>query len=351
MNSYLQVLCETFWLDGKVQEAHPRAMARFQLARLDDMGYSLLSAFETELMLFHKETFKPAFPSADYCCSLSFRPFEEFFMDFDQHMQAAGVDLECIHAEHAPGQFETILRPSYGISAADQAFVLKHALKELADEKGFMANYMAKPAPEVSGNGTHFNFSIWDKRNGSNVLYAKDDHDGLSDVARWWIGGLTRHCRALCVLCNPTINCYRRLHEPWAPDYNDWNIDDRMVSFRIKNYSPTATYFENRIPSALSNPYIVLAATVAAGLDGVLNRLEPPAKGREGAERLPDNLAEALDVLEQDIVLCEALGSEFVEWFVGTKREVDLKVLKNSDPKVNDEGHLKEEFTEYARLL
>ena len=338
-------------MDGSQQEANPRALARRQLARLDDMGYSLLSAFETELMLIYTDSQKPVFPTADYCCTLSFSPLEEFFMEFDQQLQEAGVDIETIHAEHSAGQFETVLRPCYGVASADQTFTLKHAMKEVVAERGISANYMAKPFPGESGNGTHFNFSLWDKRSGNNVFFGKDKEDGLSDVARWWIGGLVKHSSALCALFNPTVNCYRRLHEPWAPDYNDWNIDDRMAAYRIKNYSPTATYFENRMPSALSNPYIVLAATVAAGLDGINNRIEPPAKGREGSQRLPDTLGEALDALQQDTDLREGLGLEFVDWFMGSKREIDLKVLKASEPKSDAVEQLKAEFDEYARLV
>ena len=337
-------------MDGSAQEAHPRTLARRQLARLSDMGYSLMSAFETEFIIMDPDTRKPVFPTADYCETISFRPFEEFFMDFDQHMVAAKVDLECFHAEHGPGQFETILRPAYGIEAADQAFILKTTMKELVSDKNLLANYMAKPLLGESGNGTHLNFSLWDKEAKTNVFYNKDGPDGLSDIARWWLGGLVHHADALCALVNPTVNCYRRIHEPWAADYNDWNIDDRMASFRVKNYSPSATYFENRMPSGVCNPYIVLAATIAAGLDGVNRKIEPPPKGRKGSHRLPNTLSEALDALARDNVLIEGLGVEFVHWYVGNKREVDLKILGNPDPKAECQKALNAEYKEYARL-
>jgi len=345
-----QVLCEVFWKDGTPQEANPRTAARRQLKRLQEQGYSLMSAFEAEFIVIDAESRKPAFPTSDYCATLSFCPYEELFMQADEQLFEAGVDLECIHAEHCPGQFETVLRPSHGIQAADQAFVLKHALKEIMGTKGLQANYMAKLFPDHAGSGTHFNFSLWHTESKENVFYNESGQNKLSDIAQHWIAGLTTHAPALTAIFNPSVNCYRRLHEPWAPDYNDWGIDDRMASFRIKNYSPSATYFENRMPSGLSNPYLVLAATVAAGLDGVTRKLEMPEPGRQDVQRLPDTLAEALDALEQDTIITEAIGSQLVDWFIGCKREVDLKVLAKSNPKVEDDA-LHEEFDEYARLL
>ena len=331
-------------MDGSVQEVNPRTVARRQLARLSNMGYSLYSGFETEFVMMSPDTHEPVFSSPDYCETLSFKPFEEFFMDLDQHLASAGVDLECVHTEHGPGQFETTLLPTYGIDSADQTFIVKNVVKELVSEKNLLANYMAKTLLGESGSGVHLNFSLWDEKTKTNVFYSKDGADGLSDIARWWLGGLVRHADALCALVNPTMNCYRRLHEPWAPDYNDWNIDDRMACYRVKNHSPSATYFENRLPSALSNPYIVLAATIAAGLDGINRKIEPPPKGRADSKRLPDSLAEALDILEMDDILREALGQEFVSWFLGNKREIDLKVHKlDPDPLVA-------EYKEYAKF-
>ena len=340
----LQVICEMFWMDGRIQEVNPRTVARRQLARLSSMGYSLYSGFETEFVIESEDAQKPLFPTPDYCEMLSFKPLEEFFMDLDQHLVKADVDLEYVHTEHGAGQFETTLFPKYGIDSADQAFILKNTVKELVSEKNLIANYMAKPVLGGSGSGVHLNFSLWDEKAKTNVFHNKDGADRLSDIARWWLGGLVRHADAVCALVNPTVNCYRRIHEPWAPDYNDWNVDDRVVCYRVKNRTPTMTYFENRLPSSLSNPYIVLAATIAAGLDGINRKIEPPPKGRADAKRLPSSLAEALDFLEKDDVLCGALGQEFISWFLGNKRAIDLKVHEmDPDPMVA-------EYKEYARL-
>ena len=99
-------------MDGSILKANPRTVARRQLVRLSNMGYSLCSGFETEFMIMSPDTHEPVFPSADYCETLSFKPFEEFFMDMDRHMVTAKVDLECVRVEQGPGKFEAILQTS-----------------------------------------------------------------------------------------------------------------------------------------------------------------------------------------------------------------------------------------------
>ena len=166
-------------MDGSILKANPRTLARRQLVRLSNMGNSLCSGFETEFMIMSPDTHEPVFPSADYCETLSFKPFEEFFMDLDRHMVTAKVDLECIRVEQGPGKFEAILRPVHGIDSADQAFVLKSATKEMISDKNLLANYMAKPVigkTRYDGNGTHLNFSLWDAKSMTNVFYRKDIH-------------------------------------------------------------------------------------------------------------------------------------------------------------------------------
>ena len=115
-----------------------------------------------------------------------------------------------------------------------------------------------------SSSGLHYNHSLW-TLDGKTALFDPSASDQLSDIARYWIGGLIKHSAALTALCSPTVNCYRRLHGPRLPDKANWGLEDRNASFRVKNYSEQGTYFENRIPGGSCNPYLVLAATVAAG--------------------------------------------------------------------------------------
>lgn len=158
-------------------------------------------------------------------------------------------------------------------------------------------------------------------------------------MARHWIAGLLKHLKALTAICCPTVNCYRRLHIIPTPNRVDWGYDDRLATVRVKaDGGPSGTYIENRLPASAANPYLVLAATVAAGVDGLVNRLECPparrvdnAKGDGGNESvLPNTLPEALAALEEDSVVVEALGKEFVTWFVRVKRELEVDRLQDT---------------------
>ena len=347
-----QVLCDTRWLSGEPQSANPRYMACHLVELLDkEFGLEIMSAFEMEYMLFHTETRKPTFLTQDYFVTLTLAKMEDFLLTFAKNIKATGVNIECFHTEHAPGQYEIVLVPAYGVRAADDCFLTKLGLKEMAAKKGFEANFMAKPNPEEAGNGTHFNFSIWHKESKTSAFYDSSKENGLSDTARWFLGGIIHHFRALSALAAPTVNCYRRFHRPWAPDVTDWGIDDRTVAVRVKTGGPNSTYMENRIPSALSNPYIVLASTIAAGIDGLRNKIEPPPPGPKDAARLPDTLADALNALEADESLAAILGKEFVEWFLGNKRAVDLVKLSGSNPAVDDAEALKKESDEYSPFM
>lgn len=345
-----QFLCETRWLDLSYQAAAPRYVARRQIDRLTSMGLRLMSAYELEFAMLYSDTGKPVFDGQDYFCNTSMREFEPFLFEVDKTFYKMGVDLECLHLEHAPGQFEAVMKPAFGIKAADDCFVFKHGLKEVASNRKYTVHFMAKPNPDEAGCGFHYNFSLWDIKTGKSIFSDVDGADKLSDFARYWMAGLASHARALCALCAPTANCYRRYHLPFAPDLCDWNIDDRTTSFRVKNMTPSSTYMENRLPSGLCNPYLVVAGTIAAGLDGVTRKLTCPPKGKEGVAPLPYNQEEAIIALKEDIHLREALGEEFVEWFIGSKCTVEVEKFKHHDMKSNNADELAAEYSEYAKL-
>ena len=201
-----------------------------------------------------------------------------------------------------------------------------------------------------TGNGCHFNHSLW-TLDGKNVLYDSADERGMSLKLKHWIGGQLAHARALTALFSPTVNCYRRLHRPWAPDYVDWGIDDRAAAYRVRVGSENSTYIENRQPSSCANAYAVLAATVAAGLDGMQRALLPSPPSSRDAGQLPFNLTEALQALQNDKVIVDAVGAEFVEWFVETKRQSELQKFSNHNMRLSIEDELIAERNEYLIYL
>ena len=372
-----EVLCETFWIspfrNGTHQDACPRYMARKQLERLAGKGYALYSAFEPEFMVFNRGTLTPVIDGMDIFSSLRLAQVEEYACSLDDYLTKSGVHSSGFLVEHGSGQMEFSLDPSFGVESADQMFWFKQTVKELTlkpsllpassedddprregdspSPRNWQATFMAQPFPEASNNGLHFNHSLWSIDGKQNLFADPSDPDGLSVVARHWVAGLVKHARALSAICCPTVNCYRRLFTPWAPEKANWGIDDRFSSFRVKSQDVTATYVENRLPSGAANPYLVLAATVAAGLDGIANRLECPPERLEftDAVDLPRTLTEALKALQEDSVIVKALSEEFINWFVKVK--VDLEVAPTDCLELDSVARIAKEREFYFELL
>lgn len=340
-----EFLCETFWIapyrDGGHQSACPRYLARRQLGRLFDLGYDLYSSYEAEFIVYEKDGTTPVFPGVDIFSSLLMDRHGTYLYDVEWQLRDSGVDIATLQTEYGPGQFEMVLHPSYGIRSADRMFKLRDGVKAISHGMGRVATFMTRPDPEGTGcaSGMHFNHSLWSTQSQSRVNRFHDpkDPDGLSQVARHWLAGLVKHSRALTALCSPTLSCYRRLFNPFAPSKGRWGIGDRTAAFRVKNLGASETYIENRLPSSAANPYLVLAGTVAAGIDGIVNRLECPAVGQEKEDEqeaslaLPRSLEEALTCLEEDDVMKEALGEEFIRWFTAIKRSCEVDKMKGID--------------------
>ena len=328
-----EILCETRWAAGNPQEVCPRYIARKQLERMRDHGYTLTSGWEFEFMLMDGEDKEPVFKGHYVISNLKLAAYEPFLYELDSFLVGSGVDVESYLTEYCHGQFKLATNTAEGIRAADMAFNVKQAVKEICAQNNQTATFMSKPLPDVSANGLHHNHSVFNLA-GHNAFYNPEADDNLSDVARYWMAGLIAHAGALTAICSPTVNCYRRLHQPClVPDCADWGIDDRKTSFRMKANTEKGTYIENRLPGGSANPYLVVAATVAAGMDGVTRKLKCPGQKASNAKaaRLPDSLAQALQELQDDRVMVEALGEQFVSWFVKVKTEVELEKLKDVD--------------------
>ena len=215
--------------------------------------------------------------------------------------------------------------PRTGIETADHAFTFKHGVKEIAQRHGYIASFMTKPYADQSANGCHFHQCLLDVKTGRNAFVGAKGE--WTDVWRWWLGGQMAHAEALCALAAPTVNCPKAFEgSPVAPTNATWGVENRTAAFRMKYAGGQGAHIENRVPRGSSNPYLVMAGTLAAGLDGLKNRTEPPgeitgvAHGLTGVAVLPARLEQSLAALEGDSALRAALGEEFIKLFLAVKR-------------------------------
>jgi len=245
------------------------------------------------------------------------------------------LDVGNISIGRSDYQFQLTLSRLAGIDAGDEMFRAKQHIKEFTAKRICTTSFdpeaifMTKPDAETCSNGLHFSHSIRSLFTDGEKMKS-EFHDpigvhGLSEVGRYWLAGLVKHAGGFTALCNPTVNCYRRLRDPDAPRTASWSFGDRTSAFHLKHKIPNETYVKNRLPGGSANPYIVLAATVAAGMAGIKNKYPPPQSDEELP--LPQSLSEALCALEMDKVLVEALGEEFIHSFISIKRKYEVDVL------------------------
>jgi glutamine synthetase len=210
-------------------------------------------------------------------------------------------------------------------------------VRTVAEQQGLVATFMPKPFSHLTGNGCHVHQSLWDASTGENLFLDRSDPRGLSRTAYHFIGGLMAHARALAAITNPIVNSYKRLRRgsprsgaTWAPIYVTYGGSNRTQMIRI----PGAGRVEHRAMDGAANPYLALAALLAAGLDGIANQIDPGPGNNDNlyaltaaelAERqitlLPSSLSEALDALEADEVVQSALGTEYASYYIEVKRE------------------------------
>ncbi|XP_041355678.1 lengsin-like isoform X2 [Gigantopelta aegis] len=340
--------CETAWLPSlKYQEACPRYIAKRQWQRLQVMGYDSFSGFEMEFMLKNRQTKAPLFDGLDFCMNRTFRRVEPFLFELDSQLFESGVEIGELLIEHCPGMIECVMKPQWGIKCPDSTFGFVQGVFEMAEQHDLLVTFVSKSKMTEASIGSHFNLSLWNNEAKVNVFHDATQADCLSDTARYWIGGLMKHAGALTALCSPTVNCYRRLFQTRTPGKCFWGIDNRYAKFRVKNYNMKNTYIENRIPSGKCNPYLGYAATLAAGIDGIVNKIKCPPPNDPTAPDLPSSLAAALDALKQDDVMVSALSKQFVDWFIQLKMDTEIKPLQEAAPN-DDEKRLQLEVELYA---
>ncbi|GER82828.1 MAG: glutamine synthetase [Thermogemmatispora sp.] len=327
LDASARVICDAFWPDGSPVESAPRYVLRRVLERLAALGYRAHTAIEYEFYLFQDLLSKePVFDrlhifhtQRNVACPVPLQ-----IMDL---LPELGLQMLTCNCEYGPGQYEITYDAEDALTAGDYGYTFKNGVKMIARRLGYHATFMTRPFLDQSSSGAHVHLSLRDA-NGRNAFLDTNDRHGLSSLAYHFIGGLIQHMPGALALLAPTPNCYRRyLHHSFAPVNLSWGLDDRTALIRVKNTGDAGTHVENRAPSSMSNPYLALAATVAAGLLGLEEEAVPPALAEGPAEEheafapLPATLEEALQHLEADTALRDLLGMQFTEIFIKTKRQ------------------------------
>jgi glutamine synthetase len=321
-------ICDARWYDGRTLEATPRAVFRRALERARAMGFEPVMGSEFEFYLLDAETKEQLFSGYHIFNTVrnTWVPTIERIVDL---MPEIGVDVITANCEYGGSQWEINFAPGRALAGPDIAFTFKNGTKEIAKQDGFIASFMSRPFSGQSGNGCHTHMSLVEVESGRNVFGDPDDPQGLSEVGRRFIAGLLRYSRAIDALIAPTVNCLRRRRRhTFSPTNISWGFEDRTALLRVKGGSPESKHVENRAPTAMSNPYLVGAAMLAAGLKGIEEKATPPPPAKQGEpaeenadlDPLPTVLEESLTELESESVCKEFFGEEFIAAFTAMRR-------------------------------
>lgn len=250
----------------------------------------------------------------------------DFFRALFDELTAFGIPIEGLHTETGPGTYEAAIAHSEVVEAADRAVLFKTAVKEIAYRHGIMATFMAKIHEQMPGCGGHVHQSLWDAEGQRNVFHDASDPLRLSDIARHYIAGQLHCLPHIMPMFAPTLNSYKRLVEgAWAPTTLTWGIDNRTVALRVLNGGASSARVETRVIGADVNPYLAMAASLAAGLYGIKYKLDPgdPVNGNgylaTGKEKLPATLFEAASRMKTSEIAQELFGETFTRHFVMTR--------------------------------
>ncbi|XP_028424128.1 lengsin [Perca flavescens] len=329
-----RVICDPCTVTGSPLRTSPRLIAKQLLGQLQSLGFSLHSSFTYECcILGAPDRIGPKtllFPATTLLGNHDL----PFFQQLVDSMYCMGADIDSIASASGPGQMEINLRPEFGIAAADSAFTLRTGIKEMARKHSYIASFFTDDGLYNAGVLSH---SLWDANGRRSLFHVGERAGELSEIGRKWLAGLLTHSAALSCLMSPGLGCRshiaKMIKDPKRMLYATCGFNDNSSSFNIKCHGGRETHIDNKLGSAMANPYIVLAATVAAGLDGIKRNLsiesalnKAPSQQKEFA--VPVKLDDALEALGDDHVICSTLGEPFVQYFIAMKKfEIETQEL------------------------
>lgn len=330
-------ICDLYNHDGTLYSGSPRAILKKVIARAKSMGYDMTVHPECEFFLFHTDdNGKPTNITHEQAGYMDTSPLdlgENARRDIVLTLEEMGYEIDSSRHELAPAQHEIDFCYSDMLETADKVMTFKVAVRTIAKRHGLHATFMPKPIAGVDGSGMHVNMRLF--KNGKNAFYNGADTLELSGDAYAFIAGIIEHIKGISAICNPLVNSYKRLITGFeAPFDITWSCRQRASLLRIPYQRGEETTVELRSPDGAANPYLVFALLLAAGLDGIERKLEPPKdvnvnwrkmdpqdRMKAGISTLPANLNEALIELEKDELVRNVLGNDFVNSYMKSKHK------------------------------
>lgn len=336
-----RMICDIYCADGTPNVRSPRYILKKVASDAKKEGYSCLVDPECEFFLFHiDDNGMPTTVSHEKAGYLDISPVdlgENARRDIVLNLEDMGIEVESSHHEIAPAQHEVDFKYGEIRKIADCLMSFKMTVRTIAKRHGLHATFMPKPRREVSGSGMHVHFALY--KNGKNVFVNPDNARELSEEAYYFVGGLLAHSKEMALITNPLVNSYKRLVPGYeAPTELTWTTNNQNSLVRIPNSRGMETKIELRSPDAAANPYLMLAVCLAAGLDGIKNKIYPTKSSNRAMsesdqkamniENLPENLKEAIACFEESEWVKEVLGKDFCEDYVAAKKEEWLRYTR-----------------------
>jgi glutamine synthetase len=337
-------ICDVYRPDGTPYESDPRYVLKKVIREAAEMGYTMNAGPECEFFLFHTDD--DGLPTTITHEQGSY--FDLGPLDFGENarrdmvltLEDMGFEIETSHHEIAPAQHEIDFRYGEALATADNIMTFKLVIKTIAKRHGLHATFMPKPKSETYGSGMHMNLSL--SKGGRNIFQDSADKNGLSQDAYYFMGGLLKHMKAITCITNPTVNSYKRFVPGYeAPVFMSWSGKTREPLIRIPSVRGEKTRIELRSPDPSANPYLALAVLLAAGLDGIKNKISPPDSIDEDIlkmtqeqmdklhiETLPRTLLEAVHELEKDLFIQKVLGEDLTAKTISAHKQEYLEYSK-----------------------
>jgi len=332
-----RLICNVYTPDGQPFQGDPRAVLRRVIADAAEMGFRYNTGPELEFFLLKPRADGSLLPLQPHDAASYFDAPSDMAAGLRRQMantlEALGLQVETMHHEGAHGQHEIDFRYADALTTADSAMTLRVALKVIAQSYGLYCTFLPKPIRGINGSGMHVHQSLQYLATGRNAFADSGDPHGLSEIAKQFIAGQLAHERGMCAVLAPLVNSYKRLVAGYeAPVHISWARINRSALIRVPRAStPESTRIELRNPDPSCNPYLAFTVMLAAGLDGIRRRLTVPEATEENIylldnrrqhpqAMLPGSLNQAINALEEDEVVCNALGAHLTERFISAKR-------------------------------